>query len=384
MSRTLGELREAVLGHEKARERNLPQQPPRLAPYSARELQHRVFEALRWIIQDLISPGLWLLAGPPKVGKSWLLLGLLLSITKGGLALGAIRVQQRGALYLALEDNARRIRSRLAHLIVDDTDVWPDNFYVLHAAPRLDDGLTDALHAFLDEHPDVEIVVIDTLARIRPERNRVDDAYTGDSRVMEALQTVAMKHEVAIIVVHHVRKAPGTDVFETVSGTFGLTGPVDGLLVLQRVRGEADAKLHITGRDVEERELALRFQSHSGAWQLLGDARRYAHSSERRAIMDALEQRPGLRPKQIAEATGLNHDSVRHLVLRMRDEALVASDEGGRYSLVHSVHSTLETASSTALDAVNGSPGSRSLVHSPSNSFQHTVNGVNERDRGDP
>jgi hypothetical protein len=335
-------------------------------------------------VQDLIGPGLWLLAGPPKVGKSWLILGLLLSIAQAGLALGTIRVQRRGVLYLALEDNARRIRSRLAHLVVDDTEVWPEDFHILHAAPRLDEGLADALHTFFDKHPDVEVVVIDTLARIRPERSRVDDAYTGDSRVMEALQAVAMKHEVAIIVVHHVRKAAGVDVFETISGTFGLTGPVDGLLVLQRVRGEADAKLHITGRDVEERELALSFESRSGAWKLLGDARRYAHSSERRAIMDVLEQRPGLRPKQIAEAASLNHDSVRHLVLRMRDEALVQSDETGRYSLVHSVHSTLDSASSTAPDAVNGSPLARSLVHSPSNSFLHTVNGVNERDRGDP
>ena len=223
--------------------------------------------------------------------------------------------------------------------------------------------------------------MIDTLARIRPERNRVDDAYTGDSRVMEGLQAVAMKHEVAIIVVHHVRKAAGADVFETVSGTFGLTGPVDGLLVLQRVRGEADAKLHITGRDVEERELALSFESNSGAWKLLGDARRYAQSSERRAILDVLEQQPGLRPKQIAEAASLKPDSVRHLVLRMRDEALVTSDEGGRYSLVHTVHSNQGSASSTAPDAVNGPPVSRSLAHSPSNCFLHTVNGVNEGDR---
>lgn len=381
MSRTLEELREAVLGPDKAREKASPQQRPRLAPYSARELQHRAFDPLTWFIQDLIGPGLWLLAGPPKVGKSWLLLGLLLAITQGGLALGSIRVQRRGALYLALEDNARRIRSRLAHLVVDDTDVWPEDLHVLHEAPRLDEGLVDALDEFLDDHDDVDVVVIDTLARIRPARNKVDDAYTGDSRVMEALQAVAMRHDVAIIVVHHVRKAAGVDVFETVSGTFGLTGPVDGLLVLQRVRGEADAKLHITGRDVEERELALNFESRSGTWKLLGDAKRYAHSAERRAILDALERQPGLRPKQIAEAVGLSHESVRHLVLRLRDEALVTSDAGGHYSLVHSLHSTPGEPSSTAQGAVNGGGVSHSQHHSPSNSFLHTVNGVNERDK---
>jgi len=139
VSRTLEELRGSVLGPAGGREEALSKQqkgPPKLTPYSARELQHRTFEPLRWFVQDLIGPGLWLLAGPPKVGKSWLILGLLLSIAQAGLALGTIRVQRRGVLYLALEDNARRIRSRLAHLVVDDTEVWPEDFHILHAAPR--------------------------------------------------------------------------------------------------------------------------------------------------------------------------------------------------------------------------------------------------------
>jgi len=350
MSRTLEELRHAVLGTEPARQRGsatpTSKWQPILTPYNTHDLQHKHFEPLVYIVDSLITIGLLLLAGPPKVGKSYLILGLLFAIAKGGMALGSIRVQKADVLYLALEDNERRVRFRLSHL-TEDGETWPDNFHVVHSAPKLDEGLIEALEAWLDAHPRCRIAVLDTLARVRPERNRAEDAYTADSRLMEGLQEVAIRREIAIIVVHHVRKAPGLDVFETVSGTYGLTGPADTVMILQRVRGEADATLHVTGRDVEEREVALSFEAHAGTWKILGDARIYAQSTERRTILETVDAKPGLKPKQIADATGLKYGSVKHLMLRLRDEAKVSSDDAGRYYPVHPVHQTLGMPSST-------------------------------------
>ena len=217
-------------------------------------------------------------------------------------------------------------------------------------------------------------MAIDTLARMRGKRDRVDDLYTSDSRVTEALQSLALKRDIAVVLVHHVRKAPGADVFETISGSYGLTAPADGILVLQRQRGEADATLHTTGRDVEERELALSFHPSTSTWKLLGDARHYAQSAERRAILEAVAATPGLTPKEIAEFANLNHGSVKHLCTKLRDEARLTSDGRKRYS-VHPDHPSKEDASQTTSRAVNGASEQSSPVHhGPVNA----VNGVND------
>jgi hypothetical protein len=357
-------------GPDEAAEAEPESKQPRLETYTTFELRSMELPPVVWFVDDVITHGLWILAGPPKVGKSYLVLDLLLALATGGLAFGSIPVDATTVLYLALEDNARRIRSRLSHLRLDDTG-WPSNFHLTNHSPKLDTGLLPALEAWLDQHPDCRVVVIDTLARVRGKRNRDEDLYSGDSRVTEQLQALAMRRDIAVIIVHHVRKAPGSDVFETISGSYGITGPADGILVLQRVRGEADATLHITGRDVEERELALSFDSPTGTWKLLGDARHYAQSTERRTILETVTANPGLTPKQIADAAGLKHASVKHLCIRLRDEAKLNSDDTGRYYPVHSVHPTVGSASETTQPPVNGSEAPHSPVHPT------TVNGVN-------
>src|SRR5690606_36909126 len=248
----------------------------------------------------------------------------------------------------------RRLRSRLSYMDLGlGDDVWPATFYFVNEAPTVEGGLVKTLAEWLDEHPEVRIVAIDTLARVRGARDRGDDLYTSDSRIMAHLQHLALERDICILVVHHTRKLAGEDPFDTISGSYGITGPVDGMLVLQRVRGEAAATLHITGRDVEEKKLAMRFEDESGSLKVLGDARLFALSSERRAILEALTAAPGLTPKEIAEAAKLKHGSVKHLLIRMRDEALLRSDDKGRYYLVHPVHRKAETPSSTDQSTVN-------------------------------
>ena len=343
---------------------------PRMATYTACELRAMELPEVAWIVDQIVSVGLWVLAGPPKVGKSFFVLDLLRALSLGGNALGSIPVTKMPVLYLALEDNRRRMRSRLRHLNLEDAD-WSDTFHFAHEAPRLDNGLLREIEGFLERNPNCRIVAIDTLSRVRGGASRTDDRYMLDYRVTEMLQELALRRDIAVLLVHHVRKAPGADIFETISGSYGLTGPADGILVLQRARGEATATLHITGRDVEERELALSFLPSTSTWKLMGDAGIYAQSSERRTILDLLSARPGLTPKQIADATGLPHGSVKHLCTRLRDAGKVTSDELGRYYCVHPVHPIREEATQTIERGVNDRDVSRSPVHSA------PVNGVN-------
>ena len=348
---------------------------PRMATYTASELRAMELPEVAWIVDQIVSVGLWVLAGPPKVGKSFFVLDLLRALSVGGNALGSIPVTKMPVLYLALEDNKRRMRTRLRHLNLEDAD-WSDTFHFAHEAPRLDGGLLREIEGFLESNPNCRMVAIDTLARVRGRASRTDDRYMLDYRVTEMLQELALRRDIAILLVHHVRKAPGADIFETISGSYGLTGPADGILVLQRARGEATATLHITGRDVEERELALSFLPSTSTWKLMGDAEIYAQSSERRTILDLLSARPGLMPKQIADATGLPHGSVKHLCTRLRDAGKVTSDELGRYYCVHSVHPIREEATQTVERGVNG----RDLPRSPVHLAQvNGVNGVNAK-----
>jgi hypothetical protein len=137
-------------------------------------------------------------------------------------------------------------------------------------------------------------VVVDFLKRVRPlarsAKNR--SVYDADYEALESLQSLASEYGVAILVVHHTRKLAAVDPVDEVSGSTGLSGGADGILVLKRDRGRADAYLHITGREIEEEaELALRWDADLASWALVGDADEYRVSNERQQLLQALEKR---------------------------------------------------------------------------------------------
>jgi len=144
---------------------------------------------------------------------------------------------------------------------------------------------------------------------------------------------VADKYEACILLVHHIRKAFSDDPLDMVSGSNGLNGAADGTLLLTRTRGEADACLFITGRDVEEQSLALRFDRDAGQWTLIGDAAEVAQSKERREILDAVPMEPVTRKtKDIVSLTGKKNAAVSRLLEKLEREGLVFSPTYGEWS----------------------------------------------------
>jgi DNA-binding transcriptional ArsR family regulator len=286
------------------------------------------FPPPQWIVPELLTSGLTILAGAPKLGKSWLALALGAAVGSGGAVLGRYRVERRGAAYLALEDTPRRLKDRLQK-IGAARDAHLDLFTQWRAGTE---GIAD-LDAYLEEHPDVKLVLIDTLARFRgPPQG--DDRYAEDYRAAAEIKAVADKHDAAIVVIHHVRKMPSEDVMDMVSGSNGLNGAADSTWVLTRARGEADAKLFITGRDVEEQSLALRFDSECGSWTVLGDAAEYAQSRERREILDALPSGAKKRTSEIAAAVGKKPNAVAYLLSKLEKEGLVHSPHYGHWARI--------------------------------------------------
>jgi RecA-family ATPase len=221
---------------------------PKPETVTAADLMAAELPPVRWGVRGVLPEGVTLLAGKPKLGKSWLALGLCAAVGAGGVALGTRQVEQGDVLYLALEDNRRRLQKRLGKMLRGPA---PEGLEIAISWPKLDEGGVEALEAWLREHREARLVVVDTLAKIRP-RTRGQNVYQEDYAALEELLPLAAEHEVAIVVVHHTRKMAAADPLDEISGSTGLTGGVDGVLVLKRDRGKADAVLHVDGRDIEE------------------------------------------------------------------------------------------------------------------------------------
>lgn len=202
-----------------------------------------------WIIEDLLPLGGHVIAGSPKCGKSWLCLSIGLAVSSGSPFWG-FATKKCGVLYLCLEDTYERVKKRLWAL----SDVASERFFLSNAAPCLGEGLVEQVGGFLDENPDVRLVIVDTFQKVR--RPSSDSLYAADYRDFGALKKLADDHAACLIAVHHTRKQADSDVMNTVSGTNGITGSADSTWVLSRPnRGAADATLSITGRDVQFQEL---------------------------------------------------------------------------------------------------------------------------------
>jgi hypothetical protein len=303
----------------------------RKTSWTAKELLEVELPEPRYAVDDLITEGLTFECGAPKIGKSWLGLGLGIAVAAGGFAFGKIKVEQGEVLYLALEDNPRRLQLRLRMLLQGDPP--PEGLYVETEWERFDRGGIERLEAWLDEHPDTRLVVIDVWTRIRPFASNHSDRYQADYEAASAVQALGIRRGVAVLALYHRRKAESSDFVETVQGTFGTAGAADTIIVIKRARGEADATLHVTGRDVEERELALQFSPETGMWELLGDAAEYTGSQTRKQILEAIETHGPLTPKLVSDLSEVGHELAKKTMQRMFFDGQLAADGGGKYSI---------------------------------------------------
>lgn len=259
--------------------------PPMLSTIPAADLQQKNIPPVRWIMEGVIPAGLTILASPPKFGKSWAALALCLATAAGGRFL-AHRCYQSGVLYLALEDGERRLKSRLEKLL--NGRPAPLGFDFTTEAPTLSTGLVDALEAYMKQHPKTGLVIIDTLQKVR-DMGGGKDVYGRDYSDIATLKRFADTHNIAVVLIHHLRKAvDDSDPFARISGTTGISGAADSMLVLTKEkRNDETATLNITGRDVEMQEYVLQFNKSTCLWESLGNADDFAEQQARREYADS-------------------------------------------------------------------------------------------------
>lgn len=222
--------------------------------FSMRELMQQEFEPLRMPVDGLIVEGLTVLAGAAKLGKSWFALSLCCAVASGKPFLG--RSVQRGeVLYLALEDSKRRLKSRFEKLGERPTDA----LRITLKSRDLTSGLLDDLEASAAKTPDLRLVIIDTLQKVRGVTPQRVNAYGADYSDLGALKRFADRHHIALIVVHHLNKLRDvSDPLDRISGSTAITGAADTIILLDRERGSDDAVLRVTGRDVWSDDIPLR------------------------------------------------------------------------------------------------------------------------------
>lgn len=271
---------------------------PMLETISAIALQEKDLQPVRWIVQDLIPAGLTIFASPPKSGKSWAAMDLCLSTATGGSFLG-YRCYKSGVLYLALEDGERRLKSRMKKILGSASA--PPGFDFTTMAPTLSTGLIDALEEYMKQHPETGLIIVDTLQKVR-DVGGSKDVYGRDYQDIGVLKRFADAHNIALLLIHHLRKMGDNDPFARISGTNGLSGAADTMMVLTKENRSSDTSaLSITGRDVEQADLAVKFNKSSCLWENLGDAdafleqqshQEYHNSPVVKTIKKLLEQSP--------------------------------------------------------------------------------------------
>ena len=272
---------------------------------SAWALQQQQFPPMKHVIPGLLTEGVTLLAGKPKKGKTWMALDIAISVASPRICLGDFVPVQGDVLYIALEDNSRRLQRRLKHILVHDDAVWPDRLTFAFTWRRLNEGGLDDLVEWLGEHPGARLIVVDTFAAVRAVSK--DYGYNEDYSALAGLQRFAGERGIAVLVVHHLRKAGADDFGDEISGTLGLTAAVDGYLVL---RGDdSGAELCLRSRDIEEQKFGASFNKETCRWTL---DRSSEHDRSKHRILNVLrEADEPLSPAEIVRLSGLNPEHCR-------------------------------------------------------------------------
>ena len=228
------------------------------------ELMETRFRVRPAVIDGLLPAGTYLLAGAPKIGKSFLVLQMAYQVSMGAPFLG-FSSRQGTVLYLALEDTCERLQKRLAQMTEQDSE----RLILSVFSETLDEGLTERLSDFWSEHADTVLIIIDTLQRVRS-RTPDGGSYAADYDTLSRLKEFSDIYGVTVLVVHHTRKEGAEDVFNTISGTNGLLGAADGALILYKDRRtNSDAVLEAVGRDQQQLRLHISFDAAHLCWELV-------------------------------------------------------------------------------------------------------------------
>lgn len=227
--------------------------PSYMKTVTMQELYQDIYSKKPPVIEGLLYQGTYLFVGSPKIGKSFFMAQLAYHVSTGT-PLWDYPVKKGTVLYLALEDDYRRLQERMYRMFGTD---GTENLYFSVSSKPLGNGLTDQLSGFIREHPDTTLVIIDTLQKIR-EVDSDSYSYAKDYEIINQLKQFSDSWGICLLLVHHTRKQKSSDNFDMISGTNGLLGCADGAFMLYKeTRTSNKATLEISGRDQQDQKIHL-------------------------------------------------------------------------------------------------------------------------------
>ena len=295
---------------------------------NAEQIMDKKFNKLPHIVPGVIPQGLTLLVASPKMGKSFLCLEIALAVASGGKVLG-IDVEAHEVLYLALEDTKQRVRERLAKLLQGATP--PKQLHIPVRWMKGNGNEFKELCRWLKELPGTKLIIIDTLVQFCSWKL---GNYNADYQEISKFKTIADAHKIAIILVHHQRKTGATDMCERVSGSNGLFGAADTLVILDGQPFQDEATLKIISRDLRNTEIALKRDEKTGSWEVREQGAGDNMTPERQEIVKLLRESPRpWRLQEIAAALGKKKANVANLLASLTKQAIVTKVSYGKYQL---------------------------------------------------
>ena len=235
-----------------------------LQTVSLTELYDTVYPPKTVIVDGFLYGGTYLFVGAPKTGKSFFMAQLAYHVALGK-DLWSFNVRRGTVLYLALEDDYSRLQQRIFRMYGVEGS---GELFFATKARMLSEGLEKQLENFIAEHPDLVLIIVDTLQKVR-EAAGEKYSYASDYEVVTKLKDFSDRHHLCILVVHHTRKMEAEDSFEMISGTNGLLGAADGAFLLHKQKRPAStAILEISGRDQQDQRLYLTRNPEKLSWDL--------------------------------------------------------------------------------------------------------------------
>jgi RecA-family ATPase len=305
---------------------------------SASELMTKEIPPINWIVPGLLPEGLSILAGKPKSGKSLFALNLAISVSTGSSFLSNFKSNRNSVLYVAYEDNERRIKDRLSDMLSEsnsETDLSQLFFFDDFKYQKLDIQGFEQLKNIVDENPTIKLIIIDTLgSAVSGSGKNLGMSYLEDYDLWSKFQKFALNKRLSFLFIHHTRKMKADYVFDEISGTRGLTGAAGVNIVLESKPNIS--YLHTQGRDIEESKYEIKLDKDTLTWQYIGEKSGLTISPERQEIINLLSDIPGneLKAKEISEKLSKDSESTRQLLSSMKHSGeLFTGSKYGYYKL---------------------------------------------------
>jgi len=253
---------------------------------------------LRKVVRTYIVPGLicdiglYIVAGRPKQGKSYLLRHLAYAVQNGLSWLGHL-VMQGDVLLLALEDNEDSMNLNIKDMNMQHLKK-PTTF--VEQCPTLERGFIESIRLWHEQMDNPKLIIVDTFQKIKPmgsQKTNKANAYEVDYYYLSQLHELAKELKVCIIYVHHLSQADKSHSWDKIMGSTGHQGVTDAMYMLEREEGGYKATFKGVGRNIAGFEMDIEWNTNTKepfTFQYAGDTYQKKTAKHKKDIFMAMVQ----------------------------------------------------------------------------------------------